>query len=242
MLSRYTLLANAVVVASTISCVIFDAALAQSSAPPRKGAVAHSSAPPRKSPVADTGPAPRKGNIARPGAVPRYGIVPVTGPTAVSSPPPQKSPTANTGAAPEKGQIARKGAVPIYEHKEGCQHHLSVGSDTLFEFDKYSLTPQAADTLNDLGPRIQKLGKHPLTVEGHTDSIGTDEYNQKLSEQRAGAVKDWLDAHHFIPGTASIIGYGKKKPVAPNTNPDGSDNPDGRQKNRRVEIVVDTCH
>jgi hypothetical protein len=89
---------------------------------------------------------------------------------------------------------------------------------------------------------IQKLGPHPVKVEGHTDGKGTEEYNQTLSEKRAERVKNWLLENHVAPVAAvSTEGFGKRKPVAPNTKPDGSDNPQGRALNRRVEIVVDTC-
>ena len=92
-----------------------------------------------------------------------------------------------------------------------------------------------------LGPEVAKLGHHPTTIEGHTDSIGSANYNQQLSERRASAVKDWLVSHSDLPDSTPIKGYGKTRPVAPNTNPDGSDDPTGRQKNRRVEVVVDSC-
>ena len=81
--------------------------------------------------------------------------------------------------------------------------------------------------------------KAPVLIEGHTDSKGSHAYNVKLSENRALSVKNWLvrnagaDAAHI-----STNGWAEAKPVAPNNNPDGTDNPGGRQKNRRVEIVV----
>jgi outer membrane protein OmpA-like peptidoglycan-associated protein len=62
-----------------------------------------------------------------------------------------------------------------------------------------------------------------------------------LSEQRAATVRDWLAAHGYVPASTPIKGYGKADPVAPNTKPDGSDDPQGRQKNRRVEVVIQTC-
>ncbi len=76
-------------------------------------------------------------------------------------------------------------------------------------------------------------------ISGHTDSKGSEEYNQKLSEKRAESVKKWLIENAGVnPKIIEISGYGESRPVAPNTNPDGSDNPEGRQKNRRVEIVI----
>jgi outer membrane protein OmpA-like peptidoglycan-associated protein len=89
----------------------------------------------------------------------------------------------------------------------------------------------------------QELGNLPnkIAIEGHTDSIGGADYNMTLSENRARAVRDWLAAHGFIPAASAIKGYGKTRPIAPNTTPDGKDDPQGRQKNRRVEIVIATC-
>jgi outer membrane protein OmpA-like peptidoglycan-associated protein len=78
-----------------------------------------------------------------------------------------------------------------------------------------------------------------VTIEGHTDGRGADDYNQKLSEARAASVKQWLVATAQVNGaTIATRGWGKAKPVAPNAKPDGADDPDGRAKNRRVEVVV----
>lgn len=134
-----------------------------------------------------------------------------------------------------------KGLQAIRTEEAKCTKRFSVGADALFEFDKATLTPDAEETLNALVPLLAKAGKHPTTIEGHTDAKGTDAYNQTLSEKRAQTVKDWLVAHGALPATTPIQGWGKRKPIAPNTRPDGSDDPAGRQKNRRVEVVVDTC-
>jgi outer membrane protein OmpA-like peptidoglycan-associated protein len=133
------------------------------------------------------------------------------------------------------------GIQAIRAEKKGCEKRLSVVADALFAFNKSSLSPDAEETLAALGPEITKQGDHPVTIEGHTDSIGSDAANQVLSEKRATTVRDWLVAHHFVPAGTPIKGFGKTKPVAPNTNPDGTDSPVGRQKNRRVEVVIRTC-
>lgn len=123
-----------------------------------------------------------------------------------------------------------------------CHRRFCVGADTLFNFDEASLTPYAEETLRTLAPMIQKLGPHPMRVEGHTDSEGTDQYNQKLSERRAERVKNWLVQNHVIdPSGIQMEGFGESRPKAPNKHPDGSDDPLGRAANRRVEIIVDTC-
>lgn len=147
------------------------------------------------------------------------------------------------GTFQKAGEIAiPRGIKAISRKAAPCSQHFVVGADTLFEFDKSTLTPFAMETLKELAPMISKLGSHPIKVEGHTDGKGTDEYNQSLSEKRAERVKNWLLENRIATILAvSTEGFGKKHPVAPNTKPDGSDNPQGRALNRRVEIIVDTC-
>ena len=134
-----------------------------------------------------------------------------------------------------------KGIQAIQAHESGCEQRLTTVADALFDFDKATLGADAEQTLTVLGPQITQRGQHPVVIEGHTDSIGSDAHNQRLSEHRAAAVRAWLAAHHFVPASTPIKGYGKTRPVAPNTHPDGSDDPAGRQKNRRVEVVIKTC-
>jgi len=137
-------------------------------------------------------------------------------------------------------QIPR-GIKAIKQSDEGkCEHRYVVGADALFDFDKAFLNPKAEQTLKALGPMLAKEQRYEIKVEGHTDGIGSDEYNQDLSERRANAVQFWLVDNKFIKA-ATVIGFGKKHPIAPNTKKDGSDNPAGRQLNRRVEVVVDRC-
>jgi outer membrane protein OmpA-like peptidoglycan-associated protein len=86
---------------------------------------------------------------------------------------------------------------------------------------------------------IKQYPKSRILVEGHTDSKGTHPYNVRLSQKRADSVKDWLVKKGGIEASRiSARGWAETKPVASNTNPDGSDNPEGRQKNRRVEITI----
>jgi outer membrane protein OmpA-like peptidoglycan-associated protein len=122
-----------------------------------------------------------------------------------------------------------------------CENRLSVFADALFDFDKANLRPDAEETLRAALPEIAKATGKPAWVEGHTDGKGSDAYNMKLAEARGRTVRDWLGANGAIPLSTPIKPFGKRVPVAPNTNPDGSDNPEGRQKNRRVEIVFETC-
>jgi outer membrane protein OmpA-like peptidoglycan-associated protein len=122
-----------------------------------------------------------------------------------------------------------------------CERRLSVVADALFDFDKSNLRPDAEETLLAAAPEIKKLGGRPSRIEGHTDSKGGDAYNMRLSEARATTVRDWMAGRTLIPSATPIKGYGKTRPVAPNSTAGGKDDPAGRQKNRRVEVVFDTC-
>src|SRR5258706_364229 len=105
-------------------------------------------------------------------------------------------------------------------------------SDVLFDFNRYTLRPGAREKLAKVSGII--LG-HPglrIQVEGHTDSVGSDEYNMKLSESRANAVRDYLVAQGIPSANVTSQGFGKTMPVADNGNAAG------RQMNRRVELVV----
>ena len=134
-----------------------------------------------------------------------------------------------------------KGSHAIKQERLPCESRISVGADALFDFNRSDLRSDAAETLEKLGPIIRRFGTDPIEIDGHTDSIGSLSYNQQLSEARAETVKGWLAKRGFIPASTPIKGYGKTRPIAPNKNPDGSDNPAGRQKNRRVVILVKTC-
>lgn len=146
------------------------------------------------------------------------------------------------GTWQQPGEIqVPKGIQAIRTEDAKCTRRFVVGADALFEFDKDTLTPDAEETLKALVPLLAKAGKHPASIEGHTDARGADDYNQTLSEKRARTVKDWLAAKGAVAAATAIRGWGERKPVAPNAKPDGSDDPQGRQKNRRVEVILDLC-
>jgi outer membrane protein OmpA-like peptidoglycan-associated protein len=134
-----------------------------------------------------------------------------------------------------------KGIQAIKQESLPCESRISVGADALFDFNRSELRSDATETLEQLGPVIRSFGTHPIEIDGHTDGIGSLSYNQQLSEARAETVKAWLVKRDFIPISTPIKGYGKTRPIAPNRSPDGSDNPLGRQRNRRVEIIINTC-
>jgi outer membrane protein OmpA-like peptidoglycan-associated protein len=111
--------------------------------------------------------------------------------------------------------------------------------DVLFEFGRAELTSEARVKARDIADVLNDRAKERrVAVEGHTDSIGSAAFNQGLSERRAENVVIALENSGVTGGRITAQGYGKRYPVAPNINPDGSDNPAGRAKNRRVEVVI----
>lgn len=112
---------------------------------------------------------------------------------------------------------------------------VTLAADVLFEFDKAELTPAANVRIAEVADRIGEGAGGPVAVVGYTDAKGTDAYNADLSLRRATAVRDALQSQ--APATFTVDGRGAADPVAPNSNPDGSDDPAGRALNRRVTIT-----
>jgi len=111
--------------------------------------------------------------------------------------------------------------------------------DVLFEFGSDQMKGEALRRITDMAEVINFRARgRRIAVEGHTDSIGAALYNQGLSERRARAVADALVEANIARSLVSTRGYGSMFPIEPNTNEDGSDNPTGRARNRRVEIVI----
>lgn len=116
---------------------------------------------------------------------------------------------------------------------------IELAGDVLFQFDKSDIRAEAEPVLTGVADVLKKHPKAAVMIAGYTDAKGADSYNLELSRRRAASVKSWLMKHGGVRGERlGTGGFGKAKPVAPNTRPDGSDDPDGRQKNRRVEIVM----
>ncbi|MFK4808821.1 OmpA family protein [Devosia sp. ZW T5_3] len=121
--------------------------------------------------------------------------------------------------------------------KEGDNIVVTLAGDVLFDFDKYDIREDARPVLSQLADVLSAMPDAAVTIVGHTDSMGSDDYNQNLSEDRANSAQTWL-ADAGVPSPMTITGKGETSPVAPNEQADGSDNPEGRQQNRRVEFII----
>ena len=108
-----------------------------------------------------------------------------------------------------------------------------------FDFDKSDIRKADMAELKKASDFVRKYRGAKVKLEGHTDSKGTEEYNQKLSERRAEAVRQYLIKEGAVEkAMISATGYGELRPIAPNKTKDGKDNPEGRAENRRVEILI----
>jgi outer membrane protein OmpA-like peptidoglycan-associated protein len=114
----------------------------------------------------------------------------------------------------------------------GSARRVSVPSEVLFAFDRDTLAGGAPAELDKVVEAIAASPRAQVTIEGHTDDVGTDEYNQTLSERRAAAVAAYLVQKGISSARLTVRGYGKSRPATAN------DGEEGRRKNRRVEIVI----
>jgi OOP family OmpA-OmpF porin len=109
---------------------------------------------------------------------------------------------------------------------------ITLDTDTYFDFDKASLKPEGQRKLDEIASRLTQMALEVVVATGHTDSIGTDKYNENLSRRRAEAVKTFLESRGLPADRIHTDAQGEKQPVASNTTRDG------RAKNRRVEVEV----
>lgn len=135
----------------------------------------------------------------------------------------------------EKEVIETLSEFNAVETEDGTK--LTLPEDILFDFDSAELRSGAGKAIDQLVQLIETTDDE-VTIVGHTDSKGEDSYNQELSEDRANAVLDALADEGVEKDRIIAEGRGPTEPVAENTKSDGSDHPDGRQKNRRVEVTV----
>ncbi len=116
---------------------------------------------------------------------------------------------------------------------------MSLGADANFDFDRSNLRPEGQTALRNLAREMEQVQVRSIDIVGHTDSIGSEQYNQGLSERRAQSAANFLIAEGVNPNLITTRGESFRQPIAPNTTPDGRDNPSGRAQNRRVDISVD---
>lgn len=159
-------------------------------------------------------------------------------PVAPSAPAHATTPaTAQNSSAAAQGSSLTAQSSSLSGTETGFNIQINLSSDVLFDFDKAELKPEADRELQKAADIIRQKGKGLILISGYTDSKGTDAYNKRLSLVRAQAVKNWFEAQG-LHQNYQTEGLGAANPVAPNANDDGSDNPEGRAKNRRVEIIV----
>jgi OOP family OmpA-OmpF porin len=148
------------------------------------------------------------------GALAYFFTEPVAAPPPPAPPPPQARPAPTPPPPPP----ARERTIVL--------------DNVLFDFDKTAVKPDGAKILDRLIAFLKENPDKKVALEGHTDSIGTEQYNQGLSERRANSVKDYLTKRGVDAGKISTRGFGETRPIADNKTAEG------RAKNRRVEIKV----
>ncbi len=157
------------------------------------------------------------------GWTPATGVQGCDGVPAPAAPAPAAAQAPAPAAAPAPAPV-----VPVAPATE----KVSFAADAFFDFDKATLKPEGKAKLDDLTDKVKGITLEVIIAVGHTDSVGSDTYNQKLSEKRAQAVKDYLTSKGTDASRVYVEGKGEKQPVADNKTADG------RSKNRRVEIEV----
>ena len=113
-----------------------------------------------------------------------------------------------------------------------------VVENVYYDFDKADLKPESYPALDEIIRMLEANPNMTIEIGAHTDSKGSDRYNQRLSEARAKSVVDYLLSKGIEESRLTSKGYGESMPIAPNTDERGRDNPEGREKNRRTEFKV----
>ena len=131
------------------------------------------------------------------------------------------------------GKLAKLEMVPPVPSIEANSLLITLDSGVLFDVDKYDVRPEAEEVLKNLAIVLKEMDVKNFEIDGHTDSDASDEHNQVLSENRANSVKNFL-VSQGVTAEITTKGYGESKPVASN------DTAEGKQKNRRVEIIIPT--
>jgi len=131
-------------------------------------------------------------------------------------------------AAPAKPADSAKPAAPAAP--SSVKQAITIQAEALFDFDKSVLKPEGKKSIDDAIAKMAKVDVELVIATGHTDSIGTDAYNQKLSERRANTVKEYMVSKGVTAAKITTLGKGETQPVATNKTKEG------RAKNRRVDI------
>ncbi|MEN5064066.1 OmpA family protein [Achromobacter aegrifaciens] len=134
------------------------------------------------------------------------------------------------------GLAARHDGLSVRQDKNAVT--VAMLGDVLFDFDKTAIRPAAEPTLRDIASLIKSSSAGTVAIEGHTDSKGSASYNKDLSLRRAQAVAQWLASHGVDKSRLTVKGLGDTQPIQSNRLANGSDNPQGRAQNRRVEFVL----
>lgn len=121
----------------------------------------------------------------------------------------------------------------VQVQRDGDNIYLIMPSDITFGVNQSDIRPGFYDTLNAVAEVFEEFDKTTITVAGHADSTGPEEYNMKLSQQRALSVSNYLAAQGVEPGRLRSVGFGETRPIADNSTESG------RAANRRVEITID---
>ena len=128
----------------------------------------------------------------------------------------------------------KQAMADLHAQETAMEITIELPADVLFDFDKADIRPDAARALASLATIIRATPNGHTRLEGHTDAVGNDAYNQALSERRAESVKQWLVSNAKLdPAKLITKGWGRTKPIAPN------DTDANRQKNRRLEAIVE---
>jgi len=180
-------------------------------------------------------PAPAPAPVARPAPPPPPPPAPAPAPAARPAPPPPPPPPVVAPAPPPPPAAApapRPAPAPAPAPQPPAATKVTYAADAFFDFDKSVLKPEGRAKLDDLVSKIQGINLEVVIAVGHTDSIGTEAYNQRLSVRRSEAVKAYLVSKGIERNRVYTEGKGEKQPVADNKTSEG------RAKNRRVEIEV----
>ena len=145
--------------------------------------------------------------------------------------PPKPAPGPTPAPAPAPVPAPKPEPKPEAKPKPVAEK-VTFAADVLFDFDKTVVKPEGRSKLDDLAGKVKSINLEVVIAIGHADSIGSDEYNQKLSVRRAEAVKAYLVSKGVEPNRIYTEGKGEKQPVASNKTKEG------RAKNRRAEIEV----